>query len=796
MKRLFLISILCMALIVPSLPAAAYPPDSEYNVSDMASANITAETPMGGFTIIPATDGGEAVMIDGSNKTGSVTKIKYTKRLKTGATGSYTNRAVRFSTEGPAVLYLDCGSANSKNSRTGKIIDSNNNVIESQEVKPGLAYYKFFVQDAGDYAFVSEGGGINIYYLKLSYDLPEPEPDFEDLKPVVGDQLSEIYTAPLAPANGKGTKDEPMSVASAIANIAPGGVIYCEGKYMFNDCLYIPFGNNGAEGAEKRIECPDGTVFDFSYEPYGGNGSARGLQMDGDYWHIKGLEVYMAADNGFYVTGKHNTLELCRANANRDTGIQISRRSSDQSNFDDWPSDNLILNCTSYNSFDPDTGENADGFAAKLTCGNGNVFDGCIAYNNCDDGWDCFTKSDTGPIGTLVFRNCVSFRNGQTTDGAFTDNSDGNGFKMGGEKIAVTHYMYNCVSFENANHGFTDNSNPGPIYLYNCTSFNNSLKGGTNKSNFDFARDKENSNNTIENCLSYTSQKIAADKFLGTIKNSVVYNNSKGLYYYYEDFPPITNWNDKLGEVLPSDTMDTVSESTFVSVETPLLGADVHKYWRNEDGSINLGDFLKTAEGTAFREKNIGADLSGAPIEYPSASPEPSAVPTAEPKPSDTPEPSAASTAEPQPSDTPEPSAASTAEPRPSDTPEPSAVSTAEPQPSDTPKPSEAPSDKPDYVLKAAPDDEVNGMFNVHFENNTNTQVEPYIIAAAYKIIDGIEFLVDFDDEMITADGGAEDFNISLSGAAKNGDCDLIRIFALKDYEDLIPLAGCVEIKR
>ena len=132
MKRLFLIAVLCLAMIIPPISAAAYPPDSEYNVSDMASANITAETQMGNFTIIPATDGGEAVMIDGSKKTGSVTKIKYTRRLKTGSTGSYTNRAVRFSTEGPAVLYLDCCSANNTNSRTGKIIDSNNNVIESR----------------------------------------------------------------------------------------------------------------------------------------------------------------------------------------------------------------------------------------------------------------------------------------------------------------------------------------------------------------------------------------------------------------------------------------------------------------------------------------------------------------------------------------------------------------------------------------------------------------------------------------------------------------------------------------
>ncbi|MCD8188208.1 MAG: hypothetical protein LUD57_06325 [Ruminococcus sp.] len=36
--------------------------------------------------------------------------------------------------------------------------------------------------------------------------------------------------------------------------------------------------------------------------------------------------------------------------------------------------------------------ENADGFAAKLTCGEGNVFDGCMSYNNSDDGWDLSTQ--------------------------------------------------------------------------------------------------------------------------------------------------------------------------------------------------------------------------------------------------------------------------------------------------------------------------------------------------------------------------------------------------------------------
>lgn len=767
MKRLLLIAVICAALILPAVPVSAYPEDSIYNISDMTAGNITTETKIGDFTIIPATDGGsEIVKVDGSKKTGSVTKIKYTKRLKTGATGSYTNRAIRFSTEGPTVLYLDCGSANSKNSRIGKIIDSENNVIVSKEVMPGIAYYKFLIEEAGDYAFVSEGGGINIYYMNLSYTIPEPDPDFENLSPAAGEQLSEIYTAPLAPADGKGTKEEPMSIASAIANIAPGGTIHCEGRYMFNDCLYIPYGNNGEEGAEKRIECADRTVFDFSYEPYSGNGSARGLQMDGDYWYVKGLEVYMAADNGYYVTGKHNTLELCRANANRDTGIQISRRASTLSDPKDWPSDNLILNCTSYDSYDPETGENSDGFAAKLTCGNNNVFDGCIAYNNCDDGWDCYTKTETGPIGSIVFRNCVAFRSGQTTNGEFTENSDGNGFKLGGAKIAVTHYLYNCIAFENANHGFTDNSNPGPIYLYNCTSFNNALKGGTKKSNFDFARDKNLSNNTLVNCLSYTDNKIAADKFLGTIKNSVVYNNSKEVYYYYEDFPPITNWNDKLGTVLPTDGMDTVSSSIFVSVESPPLGADVHTMWRNEDGSINMGSFLKLADGTPYKEKNIGANLSDGLV-----------------PPDVTPVPETTST--PEPSGTPAPTPTS----KPDKTPAPTPEITTAPTPTGTPEPSIKPDS--DYLLSAAPDDETDGMINLRFDNNTGEMTEPCIAIAAYKVVDGAEVLVGFDDENITVDGNSyEEFTL----LAPAGEYDYVKVFAWRDYDGLFPLTPAVQI--
>lgn len=109
--------------------------------------------------------------------------------------------------------------------------------------------------------------------------------------------------------------------------------------------------------------------------------------------------------------GSNNIIEMCRFEYNQDTGLQVSQSGGD------WPTNNLIKNCTSCNNCDDATMENADGFAAKLTCGEGNVFDGCIAYNNSDDGWDLFAKTTTGPSGVVTLRNCVSFRNGYTEDG-------------------------------------------------------------------------------------------------------------------------------------------------------------------------------------------------------------------------------------------------------------------------------------------------------------------------------------------------------------------------------------------
>jgi hypothetical protein len=230
--------------------------------------------------------------------------------------------------------------------------------------------------------------------------------------------------------------------------------------------------------------------------------------------------------------------------------------------------------------------ENADGFAAKLTCGEGNVFDGCMSYNNSDDGWDLFAKSATGPIGVVTIKNCIAFRNGYTEDGRGYGDCDGNGFKLGGSGVGTAHIVENCLAFENLHCGFTDNNNPKLGSLTNCTAYNNDF-GGDGKPNFSVYRCTDTVTQ-FTNLISYldsNATKLNNDKFVGKMTNSIYYNGGK--YYNISDATTIDN-GDKTGSNV------TLSSSDFISLTVPEMGTDFHSVWRNADGSLNTGGFVET----------------------------------------------------------------------------------------------------------------------------------------------------------------------------------------------------------
>jgi hypothetical protein len=353
----------------------------------------------------------------------------------------------------------------------------------------------------------------------------------------------DVYASNNGKYDAQGTKDDPLALVEAIKESVPGCTIYLlAGTYK--SASNIRFESTTEDYPAKSAEegktlmpalNDDGSeqtvVFDFSAMPF--YSSNRGLTFNSDYWHVKDFEVFGAGDNGVYIGGNHNIIENLNIHDCQDSGLQLGRKSSSENSINLWPSYNTIKNVTSHDNHDP-SGEDSDGFACKLTTGIGNVFDGCISYNNVDDGWDLYAKGESGPIGPVTLKNCVAFNNGITSYGIGTPNSDGNGFKLGGETVPVAHKIFNCIAFNNLAHGFTDNSNPGTLDIENCTSFDNGTRDWE-CNNFDTCRDTATSSNYYKNDLSYctgtrtspitleTSLANSKDQYKGTVSYSVFY---------------------------------------------------------------------------------------------------------------------------------------------------------------------------------------------------------------------------------------------------------------------------------
>lgn len=410
-----------------------------------------------------------------------------------------------------------------------------------------------------------------------------------------------IYCSPNGSGSGT-SKSNPTSVATAIKNVKAGQTIYLlGGTYKFAKTIDIAESNSGTSNAYKTIMAYPGENVIWDFSSMSVSDSNRGVLLQGDYWHFKGFEITKAGDNGMLLAGSNNKIELMVFNNNQDTGLQISRYKSSYTNISQWPSNNLILNCTSKNNCDDATMENADGFAAKLTCGEGNIFDGCMSYNNSDDGWDLYAKAETGPIGVVTLKNCIAFRNGYTEDGRGYGDCDGNGFKLGGGGIGTAHVVKNCLAFENLNCGFTDNNNPKLGSLKNCTAFNNGV-GGKGKANFMVYRCTDPGcnfnglisyyNGNLSNVLAPgVSKKIGSDKFNGTIANSVIYSSK---YYKVSSSTKITN-----GATVGSST--TLSDSNFIATKVAGMGTDFHKTWRNSDGSVNTNGFMVSNSSIGYQ---------------------------------------------------------------------------------------------------------------------------------------------------------------------------------------------------
>ena len=399
-------------------------------------------------------------------------------------------------------------------------------------------------------------------------------------KNIRGDQKT-IYVAPEGSAGATGSKENPVDIYTAVKYARPGQMIILKGGvYSLTSTVKVERGIDGTKNQMiYLIADPTDSqrpVFDF-------NKACAGMVFAGDYWYCQGFDVTNSQNTqkGLQISGSNCVFDNIQAYHNGNTGIQVARYLTTDER-EDWPSNDLILNCTSYGNADIGY-EDADGFAAKLTVGEGIVFDGCIAYNNADDGWDLFAKVETGSIGSVTIKNCVAYGNGYLEDG--TNAGNGNGFKMGGSSITGYHTLINSVAFGNKAKGIDSNSCPD-IQVKQSTTFNNesyNVAFYTNAgSKTDFG---------ANGILSYRTSKLEQQEQLKLLQDEATIRTATNYF-----------WNETQKESVNSEGM-AAKASWFVSTENP-------KITRNANGTINMNGFL---ELTAEAPEGVGARMTGTP---------------------------------------------------------------------------------------------------------------------------------------------------------------------------------------
>ncbi len=371
-----------------------------------------------------------------------------------------------------------------------------------------------------------------------------------------------LYVAPGGSDSNAGTIDKPLATPqAAMAKLSAdgsGAMIWVRGG-VYKLSSQLKTSKNGVAGNLNKMWAYPGEkpVFDFT------GFNDRGIYLSKNYWHFKGIEECNAGSNGICISSSgNNILEGCSAHDNGLEGVKLTGTNAH---------DNLILNCDSYRNYDAaNNGENADGFAAKTGTGTGNVFRGCRAWYNSDDGWDFYSNSTGG----LTLENCWAFRNGVNLWGDGSWAGDGDGFKLGGAGTTAEHYLTNCIAFDNVLSGFAQNHANAGQTMINCTGFRNS------QNTFSFYENVTGGtllHHVLKNCLSYSG---------------------KGVNIYTSAVLVTNSWQQSF----------TLTDADFVSIDTAGVTGP-----RNEDYSLPTLPFLHLSAGSQAIDKgtNVGLPFSG-----------------------------------------------------------------------------------------------------------------------------------------------------------------------------------------
>jgi len=306
---------------------------------------------------------------------------------------------------------------------------------------------------------------------------------------VVSARAAEFFVAPDGKDDQPGTKEQPFATINRAQEAANAGdtVFIRGGKYAVREeqaprkglyAEFVSLTKSGKADAPIRYWAFPGEqpVFDLSgVRPAGVRIAA--FHLTGSWIHVKGLEV-----TGMQVTIKTHTQSICFYNDGSHNVYEQLRMHDGQAIgiYSVKGSDNLFLNCDAWQNHDftseDGKGGNVDGFGCHPAKGaTGNVFRGCRAWLNSDDGFDCITSNEG-----VTFEGCWAFRNGLSAEGKRL--ADGNGFKAGGYGSAPAdrlpqpiprHVVKFCLAVGNRSSGFYGNHHPGGDDWFNNTAYHN-----------------------------------------------------------------------------------------------------------------------------------------------------------------------------------------------------------------------------------------------------------------------------------------------------------------------------------
>jgi len=346
-----------------------------------------------------------------------------------------------------------------------------------------------------------------------------------------------------------------------------------------------------------------------------------GFYLHGSYIHLKNFDIVgiTATMHGHYQcecisarNGSYCIVENVAMHDNMAIGYYATKGHH-----------NLVLNCDAYNNYDDYSafkndslynvykttgtvpskstsetlGGNCDGFGFHATreIDTANVFIGCRAWWNSDDGFDCINSKTA-----VTWDSCWAFYNGYRP-GTNTQAGDGNGFKAGGYGMSTPcsgtpaeeygipqNNIRYCIAFYNKSNGFYANHHLGGNLWENNTAM-------WNWKNYDMVNRKE---------ANQTGTAVDVNGYGHILRNNVSYNpmdgsNKDARHYAEIDSSQCVLENNVIAS--SSDFLDCTRLSSTKLAKIALCNP------RQADGSLPYTPFLRVAASSPLFTNYQGA---------------------------------------------------------------------------------------------------------------------------------------------------------------------------------------------